>query len=132
MIAANELRKGNYILFNNTYALVTQLLWDRLEFRTREDGKDKYEYTSYEEITPVELTVDVLEKCDLTKHERFHYSNVFLSHKSNFTINQLRDNLEISFGVSSNPAIVAKGNLSLHQLQNLYFALLNEELIIHL
>lgn len=132
MIASNELRKGNYVLYNNKFCYVSQVLWDRLEVCCNQEGDEQYTECQYEEISPITLTVEVLEKCHLAKHERFHYSNVFVSEKSNFTINQLRDNLEISFGVSSNPAIVAKGNISLHQLQNLYFALLNEELQVDL
>jgi hypothetical protein len=128
MIKSNELKKGNYVLYNDKYCSVTQLFWDGLEVSFTSNGKQEYFTCKYEDVSPIDLTVDVLEKCDLVKHERFHYSNVFLCTKTNFTINQLRDNLEISYGVSSTPAIVAKGNLSLHQLQNLYFALHNEEL----
>jgi hypothetical protein len=128
MIASNELRKGNYVLHNEKHCSVTQLFWDGLEICFQNGQKPEYITCKYEEVNPIDLTVEILEKCDLVKHERFHYSNVFLSQQTNFTINQLRDNMEISFGVSSTPAIIAKGNLSLHQLQNLYFALHQEEL----
>jgi hypothetical protein len=127
MIASNELRKGNFVTVDGTVCFVTQIMWDKVEVKPTSGDAD-YRQCAYDEIQPIPATTQILEKCKLEKQERFHYSNVFK--KGSFTINQLRDDIEVSFGISSNPAIIFKGNLNLHQMQNLYFALVGEELMI--
>jgi len=129
---ANELKLGNYVLHNGNYAYVTQLFTNKVELCAFRNGEEKLLQCTYEELEPIPLTVEVLEKCDLEKHERFHYSNVYHSARSNFTINQMRDSMEISFSVNSDPAIIGVGDVMLHQLQNLYFILHNEELGVQL
>ncbi len=86
----------------------------------------------YDEVYPITLTSEILHKCGLIKQERFHYSNVFCSKHGNFIINQLRDSCEVSYGLDGNLAIIWKGNLFLHELQNLYFAVTAQELDITL
>ena len=131
MIESNELRKGNLIQCNNQTGRVTQILWDRLEMETGR-GDKQYIECKFEDVEPIPVTLEILEKCDLVKHRRFYYANVFYSKAGKFTINQLRDNIEISFAVNSTPGIISDKNLFLHQLQNMFFALLNEELVIDL
>ena len=132
MIASNELRKGNLVQKNSVVGRVTQIFWNRVEIELTEEGKKVFEEWQYENLEPIAVTLEVLEKCDLIKHRRFYYSNVFYSKKGKFTINQLRDNIEVSFAVNSSPGIISDQNLSVHQLQNLYFALLHEELDVKL
>jgi hypothetical protein len=132
MVPAQELRKGNCLMFDNTVCYVSQILHDKVELVTNEATNNTYSECEYSRVNPIPLTVDVLEKCDFIKQERFHYSNVFYSREGNFIINQLRDSLEISYGLDGNLAIVSKRDLSLHQLQNLYFALTTTELKVKL
>lgn len=128
MVESNELRKGNLVTKGGIAGKVTQILWNRVEVEIITDGENAYQEWGYDEIDPIPVTLDVLEKCDLVKHRRFYYANVFYAKKGKFVINQLRDNIEISFAVNSTPGIISDKNLSLHHLQNMYFALMNEEL----
>jgi hypothetical protein len=132
MIAANELRKGNCVKYQNAVCIVSQIFWNRLETMTIIEREKKFQESSYEDIEPIPLTVDILNRCNFIKQERFHYSNVFYSKEGNFIINQLRDSCEVSYGLDGNLAIISKRSLYLHQLQNLYFAVTAEELQIAL
>ena len=132
MIASNELRKGNLVQNKKVVGKVTQIFWNRAEVELIKNGKEIFEEWEFEILEPIPVTIEVLEKCDLIKHRRFYYANVFYSKKGKFTINQLRDNIEISFAVNSTPGIISDQNLAVHQLQNLYYALLQEELGINL
>ncbi len=107
---------------------VSQVLWNRVELEIADGNERSFIEVQYDELEPIPVTKEVLEKCDLVKHRRFYYANVFYSKTGKFVINQLRDNIEISFAVNSTPGIISDKNLNLHQLQNMYFVLMNEEL----
>ncbi len=132
MIRANELRKGNWVNCENIYFFVTQIMLNELEAAKTVENIDSYRTCNYEEVHPIPLTLEILNKCQLIKQERFHYSNVFCTENGNFIINQLRDSCEVSYGLDGNLAIIRKGNLFLHELQNLYFAVTAQELVITL
>ncbi|WP_207493588.1 hypothetical protein [Aridibaculum aurantiacum] len=128
MIANNELRKGNMVKHPAGIGRVSQVLWNRVELEIADGNERSFIEVQYDELEPIPVTKEVLEKCDLVKHRRFYYANVFYSKTGKFVINQLRDNIEISFAVNSTPGIISDKNLNLHQLQNMYFVLMNEEL----
>lgn len=129
---SNELRKGNLVKWDGKIAAVSQILWDRVEVEVKTESAPTYHECSYDEIEPIPVTKEILEQCDLIKHRRFYYANVYYSKTGKFIINQLRDNIEISFAVNSTPGIISDKKLSLHQLQNMYFAMLQQELVINL
>ena len=105
---------------------------NELEAAKTAENNDSYRRCNYEEVQPIPLTLEILNKSELIKQERFHYSNVFCSENGNFIINQLRDSCEVSYGLDGNLAIIWKGNLFLHELQNLYIAVTAQELDITL
>ncbi len=132
MIPATELRKGNCVNLNGTSCYVSQIMWNEIE-TMRVNANDKtYSKCTYQDLQPITLTPEILSKCNFIKQERFHYSNVFTSKEGNFIINQLRGSCEISYGLDGNLAIISKRELSLHELQNLYFALTAKELEVEL
>ncbi len=128
MIAGNELRKGNLVKAENMIGRVTQIFLNSVEIQNSQE--EKLEEVNFDLLLPIPVTLEILEKCDLLKHRRFYYANVFYSKTGKFTINQLRDNIEISFAVNSTPGIISDQNLAVHQLQNMFFALMHEELLI--
>ena len=115
MIKANELRIGNWV--NDKIGLVT----------IGENGKinfaDVYE--------PIPLTPEILEKCGFKTNK---LQNLFKrvkekteGMKSEIHLGDYYDERKYYYLVGLNIRIIY-----LHQLQNLYFALTNEELIINL
>jgi hypothetical protein len=132
MVRANELRKGNWVNYEGINYFVTQIMLTELEAVKTVENIDSYRTCKYDEVHPITLTAEILHKCGLIKQERFHYSNVFCSENGNFIINQLRDSCEVSYGLDGNLAIIWKGDLFLHELQNLYFAVTVQELDITL
>lgn len=132
MIASNELRKGNLIMWNEKVGRVTQILWNGIEIEMEEGDQMLYQVCEFDALAGIPVNLEILEKCDLVKHRRFYYAHVFYSKSGRFIINQLRDNIEISFAVNSSPGIISDKNLFLHQLQNMYFSLLQEELVVNL
>jgi len=128
MINANELRVGNWVKLND-----------------QEDGKlVKFKYFSenlrvaffYKEvmgeftanIAGIELSPEILEKCGLKNGNSELDRNVFYS--TNKHLAQFSVNISGSFGIYVGVFIALRSvHLEyLHQLQNLYFALTNEEL----
>lgn len=119
MIKANELRIGNItdkgIIVGITPSEVIII-----------DGK----HLDNEDVDPIPLTPDILEKCGFVKEnfgwtinkQKFQYGDYF----GLFDFNYCEGNLNLRLNASDCPLPTIK---SLHQLQNLYFALTGEELI---
>jgi hypothetical protein len=116
MIAANELRIGNWVNFYYSISKETKYFQiDCQWFASDADQKD---------TLPIPLTPEVLEKCgfnresdldDWTHGYKFQTNSEFILISRNDTLYYIDAiNVELK---------------SLHQLQNLYFALTGEELI---
>lgn len=122
MINANELRLGNWVLCRNSEE--EDFYNDQIitgDFALLEwFEKNPQEYTLFK---PIELTPEILEKCGfekpLTKNSWFRKGKFAAMPKEEGVIIEFR-NLEI---------LLIK---SLHNLQNLYFALTGEELEVNL
>ena len=124
MIAANELRIGNYIYWNipeklNTFHEVVGIRNGKPQTIPISLGESILDYL------PISLTPEILEKCGFEwsiYHQAWHKQGfVFdLSERSvgGFFMHKSRLNSEI----------ICPKIQYLHQLQNLYFALTNEEL----
>ena len=123
MLQANEVRLGNWVHVMdddiNDPVKVTMHYLEKCD-------------STPEKFNPIPLTPELLEQCGFVKHEELRYSNVFYFKRDAFIITQLRDTWEVSYGLYGSIAIICKHNLSLHQLQNLFFALTYTELEINL
>ena len=131
MIQANELRKGSWVKRNDSNVCVTQILWNRVEVVRDKNGKKKYYECPFEDLAPIELTPESMSGFGFIKHELFPHLNVFYHSKYYMTINIIANTYEVSFGlIAESIAMVYQKNMYLHQLQNLFFSLTNEELTI--
>ena len=127
MIRVQELRIGNLVEYKFTDKFddrkewweVTEIDADDIHWLSKVDEKD-------EDFRPIPLTEEILLKCGFEKHS---VTGWFMGKGRTITID-----LKIGL-IYINGNIVSKNkNLFryLHQLQNLYFALTNEELTVNL
>ena len=123
MVQANELRLGNWVhLIDDDINDPIKITLPYLEICNQ----------TPEKFNPIPLTPELLEKCGFEKNEELRYSNVAYFKKKDFTITQVRDSWEVSYGLFGSMALICKSHLSLHRLQNIFFALLNKELEVNL
>lgn len=124
MIKQNELRLGNYVkTIHDTLDIIKVT-----EIKESVIYSDKTKGISYGSLLPIPLTREILLKCGFEQSEWDNYStfrNLFCQ--------------EGSIVISLKNKYIEIGDLTLdfkikhlHQLQNLYFALTNEELKINL
>ena len=133
MINENELRLGNYILQKvNTRIVPVKCTHQHFELLKNGNTKD---------IFPVTLKAEVLEKCGFVENKKY----ALLPDAREFTLvlpvngnanNEIRayikNNKECFARVVLNNLPVSNNFYNLHQLQNVYFSLINEELKISL
>lgn len=131
MIQSNELRIGNYVYRTNKHTkekIIMQLTASCILDISSNGINSSFIYE------PIQLTEEILLKCGF--EERINSSMVKFWNKNNFTIyheyykHNVVDNLEWFFLSSAD--FDRLRIYSLHQLQNLYFALTNQELEINL
>src|SRR6266496_4311131 len=157
MITANELRVGNLIFWNpkllnlNTTLVgfqveVFAILKDKIsyifpgiEYRVEPFEDDLLQketpYKSLEELEPIILTPEVLEKYGFKQASDYLHRSVYHKHQYEQVL-KIDINI-LEYKVSLNFASDQKVDLPhhykfLHQLQNLYFALTGEELEVNL
>lgn len=117
---ANELRIGNYYLdFDDEIQQIEMIQPFMFGFKYR------WEWEKY--IKPIPLTEEILLKCGFVQCENeYWYTNGILNLSlpiGTFSIN----------GSKNSEAVIRINPIKhLHQLQNLYFALTNEELTVNL
>lgn len=125
MIAPQELRIGNWVLDEDGKMSSVKSINDRTV------GLHTTFYahsSSYKTISPLPLSPEILEKCGFVKGENdrlvFHFRGFFEAAQS----------IEVPNSVIlyCNNRCVSEPIKYLHQLQNLYFALTNQELQIKL
>ena len=129
MIHEHELREGNYILDLKGSIGIVSLGLGRFDVSTKQNGFSSAIYGS-----PIPLTPEILEKCEfksigiLKKDENVYITDLFQYYK------HTDGNIELKLSFS--PEIDNILNISyikyVHQLQNLYFALIGQELKITL
>ena len=125
MIQTNQLRVGNYLIDPRE---VSKDIIER--FKIREDGIFKVKITDLcyaSEYKGISLTPEMLEKCGAEKYEEFGKSFMELSVTTDLVI----------FSDETGVKLMCLGDEIkkveyLHDLQNLYFALTNNELEINL
>lgn len=117
---AEELRIGNYVYASGEITKVTDVLEKGINYGIYDV------YYDLEDLQPIELTEEILLKCGFEKHS----TNPFWFRKKQICISLVGSIELISWGMQ-----IFKIDLKvkhLHQLQNLYFALTNEELNVQL
>jgi hypothetical protein len=110
MIKANELRIGNKIFYRNKAITVN---WQELKWIQEENNN----------FQPIPLTEEILLKCGFVKDGRW-----FCLHFGFYSIGIANDESGFNYVWDDGFRTIKY----LHQLQNLYFALTNEELTINL
>jgi len=119
----NELRVGNLINYDERYCTVEIINRELEEVYIL--GGDFYYSTSIKNIDGIPLTEDWLLKLGLKKNEG--WDNMVYFNKNDIHIYKCNNSDKEWFEYECELLIS-----SVHQLQNLYFALTNEELIIKL
>jgi hypothetical protein len=120
---ANALRIGNYVITLCGYEKITDILCDSINTYNQK-------YLEYELVNPIPLNEEILLKCGFEKSndlDKFYHldllnewTRIYFNPKHNIcqlSINQYDSCIRIKY---------------LHELQNIYFALTNEELQIEL
>jgi len=133
MINAIELRPGNYILQKVNNKIVT-VQCNAQHFQLLESGNGK-------EIYPIVLKADMLEKCGFSENGKYPLlpeAREFIlvlpviGNSNNEIRAYIKNNKECFGRAVVNNLPVSNNFYHLHQLQNLYFALTNEELVVRI
>jgi hypothetical protein len=121
MIAATDLRIGNYI--NKQGVGIIKVGYSVFEdFNTYPSPINSYE--------PIPLTKEILEKCGFEEVEGNEYYAFFDLEGVRVYIHKIDGSAFISYGYATLDAYT--NNLHLHQLQNIIYALTNNEITINL
>lgn len=123
MIQSNELRIGNYVKddigrIGKVVSIGSNTIRLKMEFSTMKIDTNHDQYGL--DVEPIPLTPEILENAGFVKNK---YGNRFIK-------DELTNDIVKSNGFYM--ANVSQELKYLHQLQNLYFALTGEELIINL
>jgi hypothetical protein len=128
MIQATDLRIGNWV--NNDDLGNTQVdeIYNNSVVRVWSNAD--YFYIGEESINPIPLTPDILEKCGFEEVEGNEYYAFFDLEGVRVYIHKIDGSAFISYGYATLDAYT--NNLHLHQLQNIIYALTNNEITINL
>jgi hypothetical protein len=127
MIQANELRVGNWIDFQSTPGQFEKVQ----DTKTEGVKSPSINRVDIEDLEPIYLTLELLEKCDFKKGEpisKGYYIPYSSNQYSNFIINYCPSNN--SFWLDGYVYDVKIEFL--HHLQNIYHALIGQELQVNL
>ncbi len=125
MIKAEELKLNNYVISNLHKGLITQI--KNLNPNSVRLWANPFATYTYDDISPIPLTPEILIKCGL----RFDIDGFFHLIDGDILIDNESMGVFIQNNDNSIVNICTK-LLSIHQLQNLYFALTGHELTINL
>lgn len=126
MIQANELRIGNKVLFEGMLLTVKGIKEDEATFVEASAAVE------YPDIDPIPLSPDILEACgfEIPHHSRAHRLTIaYEDSNSPCTLQDSGSGIQIC---RSDIGAICAPVFSLHQLQNLLFALTGTELSINL
>lgn len=127
MIPSNELRIGNYVLYEGNLERLAMISnkTSSVDVEKNED-KEKGEIR-FSDIQPVLLTDDILQQCNFVYHDYFKFWQLVNGKEENRSEMDIdRDYNIIDF--MRRPLV--KKVTSLHQLQNIYFMLKGKELVL--
>jgi hypothetical protein len=128
MIPYNELRIGNYVLFEDNVGRIAMINYKESQHELSVyTGKEmeSEEGLTFDKIRPILLTNEVLEQCNFIYHDYFKFWQLVAGngeHRSEMDIDGDFNILDFM-----RRPIVRKVS-SLHQLQNIYFMLKGREL----
>jgi hypothetical protein len=129
MIKANELRIGNYILINGS---IVRIGYGVIQDVYQKNKGIRNQYLNTLTHEPIPLTPEILEKAGFVKNPKNESFDLSIRGMGIIVI----DDQDHSFTIFDNHKDVgftsASKQISVHQLQNLYFALTGEELDINL
>ena len=131
----NELRLGNYILIDcimyKEERKVTEICPDGVFAKTKYTANmPEIVFIKEEDIEPIELTEDVLVKIGF---EGEMYEFCLHTEDANITVNLIENRVEISFFGNCEAELCIKYNVKyLHELQNAYYCLTNQEMEVKL
>lgn len=133
MINENELRLGNFVLQKvNTRIVPVRCTHQHFELLKNGNGKD---------IFPLNLKAEILEKCGFSENKKyallpnareFILVLPIIGNASNEVRAYIKNNKECFARVTLNNLPVSNNFYFLHQLQNIFFSLTNEELKVDL
>ena len=118
MIKLNELRIGNYVNYLDGHVTLTSVTE---EFPCI--NQITLDYLEYDEIEPIPLTEEWLKRLGFKKTKESKDVEWYSLNSFDISIHEEDNNVYIVF-----QHLVLKHITKVHQLQNLYFALTNEEL----
>lgn len=129
MISCSDLRIGNVIMANNRLRKVTMINNDQTLTRQSVIGlenmnNDENNSQAAEQIQPVPLNEAILEQCGFTYQSHFRFWQLINTEQGRTEMDIDSDYNLIDF--MRRPII--KNIAWLHQLQNIYYVLLNKEL----
>ena len=133
MVQATDLRIGNWVRSGDSAGRISQILVSEIEMSFIVEGGNQLRLYRYEDIEAISLTPAIINACEFYRHELFPHRNAFHHPKFILNINIVGSTYEVSFGlIPDNVAIIYQRTLFLHQLQNLYYLLTNQELTVML
>lgn len=125
-IEVREFRIGNYV--NTKYGNLKVFTINELGLEVQ-DNSGWIDYINSENLKPIEITEEILLKCGFKKIDHHRFKIIPSEFEFYYTISVHDNCFRIYVGDS---IICANVIFYLHQLQNLYFTLTNQELEINL
>lgn len=125
---AEELRFGNYIYYNDKIISVAPKAIEEFYYIGNTHSESLTDRRCYK---PIELTEEILLKCGFAFNHQVDYSFCELKINKNLKL-RTDDSINYKYVYLQYMSLELHKVQYLHELQNLYFALTNEELTINL
>ena len=129
MIQCNELRTGNFVLIDNNVEKLTLINNDPgfadVPLIGFQGGTDNYKSCNSEGVHPVPLTDDILRRCGFSFHEHFHLWQFFSGDTKGLSGMDIDTDYNL---IDFMRRPIVKKMTSLHQLQNIFYALKGTEI----
>ena len=125
MIQPTELRINNWV-YSIQLAKEVQISGIDYDGDLTFIGEVTWDYNHYDSIEPIPLSEETLLKCGFIETKEGYIKA--LSNNSNIGLIEIKDRFMVSMACPYG-LFQSKSIMNLHQLQNLYFALTNQELI---
>lgn len=129
MIDASELRIGNYILHKSGVRILpVKCTFQHFEMLFKGLAKD---------VFPIALKTDILQKCGFIENKKYHLlpdarefvlTLPVMGNNKNEIYAYINSNKESYARATINDLVISNNFYHLHQLQNLYYALVGKEL----